>query len=115
MTQEEKITTKPGLEKEWNKTVNKNQDSYGHAVVEMTVKLCKALDEDNSPEEAEEIAIKDSDITGFMAGCMAQWVSYFHPRGEEFRKHWNKKVGGVTGQENSEGVLNPALISIKNQ
>jgi hypothetical protein len=89
-----------------------NQDEYGHCAIMATVHLCKALDEGKSPGEAQVIAVKDSGLTGFLAGIMASMVAYFHPRGEEFRKHWNREIGGAT-QEDSEGVLNPALITLK--
>jgi hypothetical protein len=106
----EKITTKPGLEKEWEEAVAKNQDGYGHAVVDVTVKACKYLDEGLSCKKAEDKGVKGSGITGFMAGCMAQWITYFHPRGEEFRKYWNKQFGI---KEDKKGVVNPAVVTVE--
>ena len=50
-------------------------------------------------------------ITGFMAGAVASMVSQCHSRGEEFRKAWNHDIGKTTGQEDSDGVLNPALVT----
>lgn len=106
MEKEEKITTKKGLEKEWEEAVNKNKDPYSRAVVGVTVSVCKLLDEGKSPAEAEKEGIKGFGITGFQAGCMAQWIVYFHPRGEEFRKYFNKQFG----VENKKGVVNPAIL-----
>ncbi len=109
----EKITTKPGLESSWEESVMKNQDGYGHGVVDATVAVCKALDEGKSPAEAEK-ACHGLGITGFMAGCMASWVSHYHPRGDEFRRHWNKEVQIDTEGDRaneSGGVLNPAVLS----
>ena len=110
MKKNEKITTKKGLEKEWEESVDKNQDEYGHGVIEVVVKVCKFLDEGKTPKEAEDLGIKDSGITGFMAGAMASMINYFHPRGDEFKKYWNKQFGV---EDEKKGVVNPALITIK--
>jgi len=106
---------KKGLKKEWEKSKAMNKDPYGNAVVIVTEKVGEALDKGLSPEKAQKKGTKDSEITGFQAGCVAQWISYFHPRGEEFRKWWN-----IDTQINDEGdkankgggVLNPALMTI---
>lgn len=104
------ITTKSEeLTKQWNGYVEKNQDEYGSAVIDVIVKVCTELDKGKKPEEAEAIGIKDSGITGYMAGVMASAIAHFHPRGDEFNKYWNKKCGG-TGEE--EGTINPAIITI---
>lgn len=109
MKREEKITTKKGLQKEWENAVDKNQDPYGHGVVQATVAACRVLDEGKTPEEAVE-ASRTMEITPFMAGCMAQWISHFHPRGEEFRVCWN----GIFGLEDEgKGVVNPALVTVR--
>lgn len=110
----EKITTKPELAHEWAEAVGKNQDGYGHGVVDATVLVCAGLDAGEAPD----VACKRCDsmgITGFMAGCMARWVSYFHPRGDEFRRWWNKDTQiGTEGDKANEsgGVLNPAILNI---
>jgi hypothetical protein len=103
----EKITTKPGMEQAWAEAVGKNQDGYGHGVVDATVKVCAALDAGASPVDAEK-ACYDLDITGFMAGCMASWVVKFHPRGDEFKAWWNNRHG----VPNATGIVNPALVTI---
>lgn len=105
------ITTKTEeLQKQWLSYVEKNKDEYGMAVLEVVVKVCAELDKGLSCEEAEKIGIKDSGITGFMAGCMAQSIVHFHPRGDEFKDYWNKRCGG-SGKE--KGTINPAIITIK--
>jgi len=114
---EETMTVKPGLEKEWREAREKNtKDGYSAQVVKVTELCCDALDEGLSPNDACDKAVKNSGITGFMAGCMAQWVSYFHPRGEEFRKWWNidNQIRDEGEKANKgKGTLNPALISIQ--
>lgn len=115
LTDNEKLTVKPGLEPLWLKSVASNQDPYGHGVVEATCKVGAALDEGKTPEEAEK-ACHGLGITGFMAGCMAQWVAHFHPRGEEFRRWWNTRNQiGTEGDRANEsgGVLNPAILNVK--
>ena len=66
------------------------------------------------PEEAARAFYGDG-ITGFMAGCVAQWIAHFHPRGEEFRVWWNRRYQlGSEGEAANEsgGVLNPALLTL---
>lgn len=118
MKDNEKLTVKPGLEEAWEKSVAKNQDIYGHGVVEATSLVGAALDDQaTSPEQAMK-ACYDLGLTGFMAGCMAGWIAHFHPRGEEFRRWWNKdnQIGTEGDKANeSGGVLNPALLSVSPQ
>jgi len=104
------ITLKSGTEKEWVKAVNNNKDGYSRAVIDVVVKVCAELDKGKLPQEAESIGIKGSGITGFQAGAMASMINYFHPRGDEFRKYFNKQNGG-TGKE--KGTINPAIITLK--
>ena len=103
---------KKELLEEWKEYVRKNtQNFYSAGVVEASVRVMKALSEGKTPEEAEgEI---DKRITGFMAGCVAQTVAYFHPRGEEFRQYWNRKYLPEEEAEKSEGVVTPAILKIK--
>ena len=106
-----KMTTKnKKLEKEWEGYVKKNKDLYGGAVIKVVERVCKFLDEGKSPEKAESEGIKGSGITGFQAGCMAGAIAHFHPRGNEFRKYFNK-VNGGTGKE--KGTINPAILTLK--
>lgn len=104
-------------EKDWNEWVKNNDDPYGKACVDVAREVMQILDK-KEPFDAHQI-ICDADknidaggITGFMVGCVAQMVTHCHSRGEEFRKAWNGDVGKNTGQENSEGVLNPALLTV---
>jgi hypothetical protein len=102
---------------DWDVWVEKNDDPYGKACVDVAREVMNILDKEEDFDPHQIICdaddnIKAGGITGFMAGCVSQMVSRCHSRGEEFRKAWNKDVGGVTGQEDSEGVLNPALLNI---
>ncbi len=94
--------------KEWQKALKKNQDGYGWAVIEVISKVGAALDEGLSPAEAEAKGIKDSGITGFQAGVMANILRQLHPRGDEFNKYFN----GLFGVENDKATVNPAIITI---
>lgn len=108
MKPNEQLTVKPGLEEKYAGYVQKNQDEYGNACIVATAAVGKLLDEGKTPEEAEK-GMHGFGITGFMAGAAAKAIVHFHPRGEEFKKFWNKHVGG-TGAE--EGTINPALVTI---
>lgn len=104
------LTTKDDkTAKDWQGSLKKNQDGYGFAVMEVVSKLGANLDKGMSPEDAEADAIKDSGITGFMAGAMAGMIAQLHPRGEEFNKWWNNKFG----VKDSKGTVNPAILTIK--
>lgn len=101
----------------WNNQVKINDDPYGGACIKVAKRVMEILDETEvfDPHDIINQADRESKaggITGFMAGSVAQIVSECHSRGEEFRKAWNGDVGKVTGQEDSEGVLNPALVEI---
>ena len=98
------------MREEWESYVKKNSDPYGGAVIDVTIKVCALLDEGKSCKDAEKEGIKGSGITGFQAGCMAQGIVHFHPRGVEFQKYFNKENGG-TGKE--KGTINPAIITVE--
>lgn len=105
----ENFKLKPELIEEWKKTAGENcLDGYSFGVIEATIKVFGGLDRGLSPEEANK-EVYDMGISGFMAGCMAQWVSKYHIRGEEFRVFWNKEWGA--GE--SQGVVNPAIVTFK--
>lgn len=95
-----------------------NQDSgYSQCCVDVARKVMEYMDEDSDPIDASELVHRanrelDSGITGFMAGAVAQMVSTCHTRGEEFRKSWNKSQQVGTEGEDTEGVINPALVTI---
>jgi hypothetical protein len=107
--------------KEWNKCVKINKDPYGKCCVDVARKVMSILDKEKGDFDCHKIIcraddeIKAGGITGFMAGCVAQMVSKFSSRGEEFRKKWNKdnQIGTEGDEANkSGGCLNPALLTI---
>lgn len=103
---------KEGLEQEWNLFKEKNtQDAYSKCAYDASVSVMEALDSGATPEEAKK-KMYGHELTGFLAGCVAQTVSYFSPRGEEFRSFWNNQYGI---SEDKEGVVNPALMTIKSK
>lgn len=106
----EEFKIKPELIEEWKKIAGENcTDAYSFGVVTATIAVFGGLDRGLSPKEANEAAY-GMGISGFMAGCMAQYVSKFHIRGDEFRVFWNKEWG-VT--EETDGVVNPAIVTFK--
>lgn len=99
---------------EWKDYVEKNtQDFYSAGVVDVSIKIMKALSEGKTPEEAAEKEMEGTGITGFQAGCVAQTVSYFHPRGEEFREYWNRLFLSEEEAKKVKGVVNPAILTIE--
>jgi len=108
MKEDEKMEVKKGMEKEYVKYVNKNQDGYGNAAVTAGAKVGKALTEGKSLQESHD-EMYGCDLTGFLSGCVAETIAHFHPRGEEFRTFWNKE-NGVT--DDVKGVVNPAIFAI---
>jgi hypothetical protein len=84
----EKVTRKDG------KVVNMPSmpNSYVLAILLVTELVGEALDDGETPEEAEK-KMNGYHLTGFMAGAVAETIAGFHPRGDEFRKWWNKQYG----------------------
>lgn len=75
----------------WNSWVDRNKDDYGKACVDTARGVMELLDklEDGAEFSCHDLicqADKDDDLTGFMAGCVAQMVWECHSRGNEFRK-----------------------------
>ena len=106
---------KNGLEKEWETAKANNRDPYGGQVVIATEAIGKALDDGLSVKEAHD-KMHGFGLTGFMAGCVAQWIAHFHPRGEEYRQWWNleNQIRDEGEKANKgKGVLNPALMTIE--
>lgn len=104
------LTTKDDKAAElWKDLQAKNQDPYGWACIEVTSKLGKNLDAGMSPADAEKKAIKDSGITGYMMGVIAQMIWTLHPRGEEFKKYFNGEFGA---DPDAEGIVNPAIMTV---
>ena len=99
-------------QEKWDNYVLKNTDDYGKACVDTARGVMEILDKEQDFECHEIIcrADKEDDLTGFMAGAVAQMVSQCHSRGEEFRKKWNKGYGV---SEEEKGIVNPAILTIK--
>ena len=77
----------------------------------MSNKVGKALSEGKSPEEAAEEMYSEG-ITGFQAGKVAQVITHFHSRGEDFRQWWNRRHLTEEEAQEAKGVVNPAVFTI---
>lgn len=112
---------------EWKKTIDINDDAYGGCCVKVAKRVMELLDEDDTPlhfgyhpdvHTPHGIICKaDHDtnaggITGFMAAMVAQMVTKFHTRGEEFRVAYNKSHG-VDEEEAKGGIVNPAILTVE--
>lgn len=109
-------------QEKWDVWVNSNKkEGYGSACVSVAKRVMEILDEEPGEFDCHKIICRADDdskageITGFMAGCVAQMVSQCHSRGEEFRRKWNLDNQlhdeGEKANE-SGGILNPAILSI---
>lgn len=103
-------------EEGWQKTVDNNQDPYGKAAVDVARRTMEHLDDAPEDFDASSLIAQadkelDEGITGFQAGCIAGIISQVHERGEEFRQSWN----GHYDKEDSDGVVNPAIMTVDEQ
>ena len=99
---------KNGLEGEYKKYVEMNNDPYSKAVVVAGEAVGELLTQGKTPEEAEK-GLYGYGLTGFMAGAAISGVVKFHPRGDEMKTWWNRNIKG-TPDEN--GTNNPAILTI---
>ena len=108
-------------QEDWDACVQKNQDPYGGDCVNVARRVMEILDEEPGEFDSHKIVCRADDetktggITGFMAGCVANMVSSFHSRGDEFRRAWNldNQIGNEGEKANEgEGVLNPAVLNV---
>ena len=99
-------------QEKWDSWVSKNTDPYGKECVDTARKVMESIDKLDEGDDFDchkLICQASDDLTGFMAGCVAQMVWECHSRGDEFRLKWNKGYG----VESSEGIVNPAIVTIK--
>jgi hypothetical protein len=80
----------------WKLCEAANQDRNGKACIDIARKVMELLDEEPGAVDASNLIARaqaaceaTNNISGFMAGCIAQIVITCHSRGEEFRKSWN--------------------------
>ena len=109
----------------WQEFVSKNQDSYGAGCVDYAQgwgRLMQARMAEGKPlaEIAEETSsLADvQGITGFMYGCAVAMLAKCWKHGEELRRRHNLKIQiSNEGEKANEsgGVLNPALLSLKTE
>ena len=100
----------------WDKATGGELNPYAKAIVKVakkTMELLEAVDATAKIDANELILEADREckegITGNMAGMIALLISKYHERGEEFRKSWNT----YNGKPEAKGVINPAIITIK--
>jgi len=101
---------KKELQKEYSHYVSINNDPYSKAVIRAGERVMTLLDEGKTPEEAEK-GLNGDGLTGYMAGAAINAVVHFHERGKEIKEWWNAKYG----VKNAKGVVNPAIITIRNK
>jgi len=105
-------------EKDWSKFVKNNTDFYGRCCIDVAKRAMEIIDKTkNIPDDLILQASRElkARITGFQAGCIASIISQCHTKGEEFRRIWNKENQIGNEGEKAKGVLNPALLEMKNE
>jgi hypothetical protein len=100
----------------WSEIKENNKEPYSLAVVKYTERWAnlmeKELEKGNTVADIAKETSHEADtdgITGFMYGCAVSFLSKVWEHGEELRVWHNKKYG----IENKEGVVNPAILTIK--
>jgi len=101
----------------WMVFVKNNTDAYSKCCVDVARAVMELIDEQYTNQSINasaligdaESRVDSGGITGAMAGMVAQMVVQCHTRGEEFKKSWNGDHGV---EEDVEGVVNPAIITI---
>ena len=105
---------KPELVEQWREYATKNtDDGYSAAIIEGTIGGLRALAKGKTPKEAEDACTAAE--TGFQMGCVAKGLSYFAPRGGEFRAYWNRKYVSedrALKADSTGAVVNPAIFTL---
>lgn len=126
-TVEAKLVKAPGIElankARWQKFKTVNSDGYGGAVIAYSERWARLMQVEMANEKKlEDVADATSQeanlegITGFMYGCAVSTLTACWKYGDQLRRWHNLKTQlGNEGEKANEsgGVLNPALLSIK--
>ena len=104
----------------WEELKKSNYSSYGKTIIEVAEEVMKLLDNTENVKAKDLVTEADknlnANITGYMAGIVANLVSSFHEKGEKFRISWNNdiKIGEATYKiQDNGGVKNPAIITFE--
>lgn len=100
----------------WQDYKSKNQDGYGGGVISYAERWARLMQvEIASGKKLEDVADATSHeadthgITGFMYGAAVHTLASSWKHGDQLRK-WHNKQYGV--DENTEGTVNPAIITV---
>lgn len=109
-----------GKEKEYKDWYDKNSDGYSRACFTYAERWANMLEDliESSDEDAMTVIVNNADrlsheadiegITGFMYGCAVNILVQCWEYGEELRKWHNEEYN-----YNGDGVVNPAVLTIK--
>ena len=109
-----------GKEKVYKDWYDINNDEYSRACFTYAERLADMLENliESSDEDAMTVIVNNADrlsheadiegITGFMYGCAVNILAQCWKYGEELRKWHNKEYN-----YNGDGVVNPAVLTIK--
>lgn len=109
-----------GKEKKYKDWYDINNDGYSRACFTYAERWANMLENliESSDEDAMTVIVNNADrlsreadiegITGFMYGCAVNILAQCWEYGEELRKWHNKEYN-----YNGDGVVNPAILTIK--
>lgn len=81
---------KQGLDERWqNYVFVQMKYPYSRKGIEASLRIMGSLSAGKTPEEAL-FSTRDIDISTFLGGHVALAVSLLHPRGEEFKKYYER-------------------------
>lgn len=108
------MVTKPliieELYEDWKSLCNKNSTStYGIAIIKMTAEIMMAISQGMNINDALREFGKKYHSSGYSDSLVVTTISKYAIFGEEVKREWNSEYG----MENVEGVVNPAIIHIK--
>jgi len=111
---------KSGKEETWEKAKEVNShDRYSNAIISFAVRWAELMEESVNDGDTiaacAEVHCHDADtegITGFMYGAAVSILAQLWEHGDELRK-WHNGLYGMS--EVTDGVVNPALMTISNR
>jgi hypothetical protein len=78
--------------------------------LDATLRVMKAMSEGKTPEEARQEAGKGQSANSLTQ--IALIVSYFHPRGDEYKHYWNRQYLPEEKARTEKGIVNPAVMLV---
>ena len=103
---------KPETIEDWLEHADNNTNDYRSArILKATIEMMRKLEAGIPMDEAQSQLKDEFSLSGYAEGWIADKISYFSKKGDEYRRYWNKKWGIDDSEE--ERVVNPAILILK--